>query len=117
MAVDTHPERKVGTMTGGSSTLGQRWTNGKQDTLVSGGILAYIAALLAFVMAVVLVFAVLPHAEIDVSPSTVAGIGASSAPWSLLDGYYSGESKASTADVARWNIVSEWPTAEVIQGP
>ena len=104
-------------MKGRSAMLGKPWTDGKQNTLVSDGIFAHVVALLAFVVAVILVFAVLPHAELDVSPGSVASIGASSAPWSLLDGYYSGEPGAHAADIARWNIVSEWPTAEVIQGP
>ena len=104
-------------MNGKSSTLGQQWMNGRQNTFVSDGIFALAVVLLVLAMAIVFVFAVLPHAEFEVSPGTVAGVGAESAPWNLLGGYYSGESKVRTAEVAPWNIVSAWPTAEVIQGP
>jgi hypothetical protein len=100
-----------------SSTLGQWWTNGKQDALALYSIFALGVGLLVLVMAIVFVFAVMPHTELDVSLGTATGIGVNSAPWSLLGGYFSGEPESRAADVARWNIVSEWPTAEVIQGP
>jgi hypothetical protein len=51
-------------MEGKSDTLGQQWTIGKHDTLVSDGIFALGVGLLALAMAVVFVFAVLPHAEL-----------------------------------------------------
>jgi hypothetical protein len=91
--------------------------NEKRDTLVSDGILAMGVGLLALTLAVVLVFAVLPQAEFETSLDTVAGVGASSAPWSLLGGYVDGEPDAGAADVAQWTLVNEWPTAGMLQGP
>ena len=104
-------------MRGESSACCQWSTNEKRDTLVSDGILALGVGLFVLAMAVVFLFIVMPQAEFDVSLDTVTGVGASSAPWSLVSGYYGGESDTASAGVAQWTIVSKWPTAEVIQGP
>jgi hypothetical protein len=53
-----------------SSTLGQWWTNGKQDALVLYSIFALGVGLLVLVMAIVFVSAVMPHTELDVSLGT-----------------------------------------------
>jgi hypothetical protein len=103
-------------MKGKSSAL--QWSmNEKRDTVVSDGVLAIGVGLFMLAMAVVFVFVVVPQAEFDISLDTVTGVGASSAPWSLVGGYCGGESDAGAADVAQWTTVSGWPTAEVIQWP
>jgi hypothetical protein len=104
-------------MRGESSACCQWSTNEKRDTLVSVGILALGVGLFVLAMAVVFVFVVVRQAEFDVSLDTVAGVGASSAPWSLMGGYVDGESDAGAADVFQLSTVSGWPIAEVNQGP
>jgi hypothetical protein len=100
-----------------SITLGQRRTKGELNTLVIYSLFALGVGLLALLIALVSVLAVLRHAEFYVSLDSVVGVGASSAPWSTMGGYLSAESETHSADVAQWNIVTEWPTAEVLQGP
>ena len=55
-----------------SGAFGLLWTNGKQDTLASDGMLVLVAGLLALLVAVVSIAVVMPLADYEVSPGIVA---------------------------------------------
>ena len=115
-------------MTRKSSTLSQLSVNGMESVQVLKTISAIILGLSLLALVVVAVIMVFSAGGPEVSTGTAAGIEASSARWSALGESYApdyeavaaassarysamGESlarsKASVADVARWNALAE----------
>jgi hypothetical protein len=84
MVVDMYQEREGGTMNRRSGAFGLLWTNRKQHTLASDGILELVVGLLALTLAVVVIVVVMPLADHEVRPGITAGVEAGSARWSAL---------------------------------
>ena len=78
-----------------SGTFGLLWTNGKQDTLASDGMLVLVAGLLALLVAVVSIAVVMPLADYEVSPGIVAALQAGSGRWSSLGKLYAADNEGS----------------------
>ena len=79
-----------------SGAFGLLWTNGKQDTLASDGILVLVAGLLALTLAVVAIAAVIPLADHEMSPGITAALDAGSGRWSALVKFYAADNEGSS---------------------
>jgi len=78
-----------------SGAFGLLWTNGKQDTLASDGILALVVGLLALTLAVVVIVVVMPLADHEISPGITTGVEGGSARWSALGELYAANNEGS----------------------